>query len=489
MERKKFLQQSTFLIFSKIVHYATVFFTGVVLTRSLSKAEYGTFSQIVLLSTALSLIVGTWLAKSLYYFLPTSSQKKQIMLQTYLILLGLGFIAGLLMWLFRYQIGDWFGNAYLPSLVIYIALFMLMLTLYLVTDPFFISVGKAHILAMTNIAFSIVYVVVLSYALLRGVSLSQLVTIIVFLYLALILFVLANVLKLPGSVQAILNIEILGRQIRYAAPLFLSAFVIVLGYQIDKYIIATTYSTTDFAVYYRGAIELPLIEIVTFTIYNMLLPRFVQFYREDRKEDFLRVWHEAIKKTVILLFPLFVLFIFLSQRFITFLYTERYAASAQIFRVYLLIIIIQIVSWDTILQATGKTREIFYASLLKLISSLGVSLILIRILGPVGAAIGLVFGHFLAALYYLARIRQIFQLSFAKVFPWLHIFRVLLLALGLGALTYTISFWGLISSKLVFMVVYGAIFSALYIMLLFKLKFIQLRDLEFLKPSIFSGSR
>jgi O-antigen/teichoic acid export membrane protein len=489
MERRRFLQQSTFLIFSKIVHYATVFFTGVVLTRSLSKGEYGTFSQVVLLSTALSLIIGTWLSKSLYYFLPTSSQKKQIMLQTYLVLLGLGCIGGLLMWLLRVQIGLWFGNPALPMLAVYIALFMLMLTFYLLTDPFFISVEKAHVLAATNIVFSIVYMVVLSYFLLRGVTLSQLVTIIVLLYLALILFVLANILKLPGPLNSLFNIEFLGRQTRYAAPLLMSSIVVVLGYQIDKYIIATTYSTTDFAVYYRGAIELPLIEIITFTIYNMLLPRFVQFYQADRKEDFLRVWHEAIKKTVILLFPIFVLFFFLSQRFITTLYTERYAASAPVFRIYLLIIVIQVVSWDTILQATGKTREIFYASSLKLVSSLMVSLLLIRFLGPVGAAIGLVFGHVVATFYYLSRIRRIFHLSFAKIFPWTHIFRVLMLSLGLGALTYTISFFGLIDSKLAFMGVYGAIFSSLYIVLIFKLKFLRLQDLEFLKLSFFSDTR
>lgn len=471
---------------SKIIHYATVFFTGVVLTRSLSKAEYGTFSQIILLSTALSLITGTWLAKSIYYFVPSSSRKKEVILQTYLFLFGLGLIVGGLVWALRFQIAHWFQNEHLASLAIYISLYMIMLTLYRLAEPFFISVEKAHVLAMINIIYSIIYMSLVSYFLLTGVSLEQLMTVIVLLYAALIIFILANILKLPGAISRIIDGQVLAQQLRYAAPLFLSTFVIVLGYQIDKYIIATTYSTVDFAVYYRGAIELPLIEIITFTIYNMLLPRFVRLYQEDRRNDFLRVWHEAIKKTAILVIPLFVFFLFISQRFITFLYTERYASSTPIFRIYLLIILIQIVSYDTILQATGKTRGIFYASSLKLAASLIVSLFLIRTVGPAGAAIGLVSGHLVASLYYLLRIRRIFLVTFLRVFPWLYIFQVLTLALCLGALTYTIHFFGSYPSKLLFMGLYGAIFLVLYMVLIFKLKFMRREDLEFLKLSFFS---
>ena len=471
---------------SKIINYATVFFTGVVLTRSLSKAEYGTFSQIILLSTALSLITGTWFAKSIYYFVPSSKRKKELILQIYLFLFGLGLIVGGLVWVLRFQIAHWFQNEHLVSLAIYISLYMIMLTLYRLAEPFFISVEKAHVLAMINIIYGFIYMSLVSYFLIRGVSLEQLMTVIVLLYTALIIFILVNILKLPGTMSRIIDLKMLGRQLRYAAPLLLSTFVIVLGYQIDKYIIATTYSTVDFAIYYRGAIELPLVEIITFTIYNMLLPRFVRLYQQDRRKDFMRVWHEAIKKTAILVIPLFVFFLFTAQRFITFLYTERYISSTPIFRVYLLIILIQIVSYDTILQAAGKTRGIFYASSLKLAASLTISLILIRTVGPVGAAIGLVSGHLAASLYYLLRIRRIFLVTFVRVFPWFYVFQVLALALSLGALTYTINFFGSYPSKLAFMGLYGAIFLILYGVLIFKLKFMQRKDLDFLKISLFS---
>jgi len=471
---------------SKIIHYAAIFFTGVVLTRSLSKTDYGTFSQVILVCIALSLIIGTWLGKSIYYFLPQTDRKKEFMLQTYMVVLGLGLAAGVGVWLLRFSIAGWFGNTQLAFLAVHISLYMLVLALYQLTDPFFISVNKAHIVAMSNIVFSCLYIFIVSYVLIRGCSLGQLMIVIVLLYLALILFVLGNVLKLPGRIRWILNRDVLAPQIRYAAPLCLSTIIVVLGYQIDKYVIAMAYSTTDFAVYHRGAIELPFIEIITFTIYNMLLPRFVRMFRADRKEDFMRVWHEAIKKTAIILFPLFVLFFFVSERFITLLYTQRYASSAPIFRVYLLIILIQIVSYDTILQATGKTREILYASTLKLVFSLVMSLALIRIVGPIGAAVSLVVGHFVATLYYLARIRKIFRLTFARILPWIHLLQVLALALGLGALTYTISLCGLVSSRLVFIGVYGAVFSALYTVLIFKFKFMRREDLAFLKLSFLS---
>lgn len=489
MEKRRLLQHSTFLIVSKIVNSLTVFFTGVLLTRSLSKTDYGTFSQFVLLSTVISLVLGAWLAKSIYYFVPTSPKKRQIVLQTTVVLFGMGLIAGLLIWLLRYQIAHWFGNPPLASLTVYISLYMLMLTLHILSEPFFISVDKAHVLALTNVVFSVVYMLVLGYALIKGVSLSQLMIIVILLYLGLVVFVLANMVKLPSRDLRVLNMELLSGQFQYAAPLFFSSFIMVLGYQVDKFVIATIYPTTDFAVYYRGAIELPLIAIIIFTIYNMLLPKFVQLYKADQKGAFLRVWHEAIKKTAILVFPLFVIFLFISQRFITFLYTERYAGSAPIFRIYLLIVLVQVTSFDIILQATGRTRGIFYACALKLITSLAASLVLIRSMGLAGPAIGLVFGHFIATLYYLIRIRKIFLLSFAQVLPWVPVLQLLVITLCLGALTYTISFLGLFPSKLVFMGVYSSVFTFLYAVLIFKLKFVQLQDLEFLKLSFLSRTR
>jgi O-antigen/teichoic acid export membrane protein len=488
MEKRKFLRHSTFLITSKVVNSVTVFFTGIVLTRSLTKADYGTFSHIVLLSMAISLILGTWLVKSLYYFVPTSSHKKEIVIQTNLALFGLGFISGLLVWLLRYQIAHWFQNPSLASLAVYIALYALLLTLYKISEPFFISVDKAHVLALANLVFSIVYMSVLSYALIRGVSLAQLMSIIILLYLCLIVFILANILKLPGTIRGVMNLGILHRQFRYASPLFLSSLTIVLGRQVDKFIIASVYPTTNFAEYFRGAIELPVIAVVTYTVSHMLLPKFVQLFQADRKKDFMRVWHEAIKKTAIITFPVVVIFLFISQRFITFLYTERYAASVPIFRIYLLILIIQVTSYDCVLQATGRTRGIFYASGLNLLSNLLASLILIRIVGPAGAAIGLVFGQCIAMLFYLIWIRGIFRVSFAKVFPWYYLLQVLMLALCLGALVYTISFLDVLPSKLVFMGVYGLIFAMLYAAFIFKFKFLRWRDLEFMKLSLFSRS-
>jgi len=339
------------------------------------------------------------------------------------------------------------------------------------------------------VVFSLVYLAVLSFALSRGVSLHQLLTLIILLYLGLIIFILTNMIRLPGISNRLFIADVLGQQFRYASPLFLSSFVIVVARHLDKFIIAAVYPTTDFAVYFRGALELPVVMIITYTISNMLLPRWVQLYKEDRKEEFVQVWHEAVKKTAILVFPLFVLFLFVSQQLITFLYTERYTGSVPIFRIYLLTLLIQITAYDCVLQATGKTREIFYASIVNVICNLAISLILIRLIGLAGAAIGLVSGQVISTLYYLARIRRLFKLSLGHVFPWLHVLQILGLAIGLGALTYCIRYLELFGSKLLFMGLYGFLFLTLYALFLFKLKFLRRENLGFLRLSLFSRDK
>jgi len=489
MEKNRFLQHSTFIMASKLANYTAVFLTGILITRSFSKTDYGTFSQVVLLAMTLSLILGVWLSKSIYYFVPLHRQKRQIVIQTYLVLLLLAAAAGAALWLLRHRLAAWLNNPDLAALAVLVGLYMIMMTLWQLSESFFISVDRAHIYALAVMVFSLIYLSVLGAALARDISLAQLIRIIVYLYAGLNCFVLINILTVPGPRGPLLEPGLLIRQIRYAGPLFLSSFAIVLGRQLDKFIIASVYPTADFAVYFRGALELPVVTIVTFTISNMLLPQFVKLYQAGERKDFLYLWHQAVKKTALIIFPILVIFLFVSQRFMTFLYTERYIHSAGIFRIYVLMMIFHVTAYDCIIQATGKTQFIFYASMLNVVTTLAASLLLIRWLGIQGAAAGFFLGQLVATIYYLARIRRIFDIALRHLFPWKHLFQVLALALTLGTLIYGLHFTAWFSSKLVFMLVYGFLFTAIYILLMFRMGFLRRADLSFLKVPLGSGDR
>jgi len=489
MEKTRFLQHSTFLMASKLANYAAVFLTGVLITRSFSKTDYGTFSQAVLLAMTLSLILGVWLSKSIYYFVPQHHRKRQIVIQTYLFLMLLAAAAGAVLWLLRHRLAVWLNNPDLAALALLVGLYMIMLTLWQLSESFFISVDRVHIYALAVLIFSLAYLSVLGAALTRGISLVRLIRIIVYLYAGLNLFVLINMLTVPGPGGPLIELGLLRRQIRYAAPLFLSSFAIVLGRQLDKFIIASVYPTADFAVYFRGALELPVVTIVTFTVSNMLLPQFVQLYQAGEHKDFLYLWHQAVKKTALIIFPILVIFLFVSRSFITFLYTERYIHSAAIFRIYVLMLLFQVTAYDCIIQATGKTQFIFYASILNVATTLTASLLLIRWLGIQGAAVGFFLGQLVATTYYLGRIRRIFDIALKHLFPWKHLFQVLGVALLLGALVYGLHFTAWFPSRPVFMLVYGCLFTAVYILLMFRLGFIRRADLSFLRAPLGSGGR
>jgi len=481
MEKGRFLQHSTFIMASKLANYAAIFVTGVIITRSFTKTDYGTFSQVILLAMTLSLILGVWLSKSIYYFVPLHREKRQIVLQTYLVLVVLGAVVGTILWLLRARIAVWFSNPDLAPLSVLVGLYMIMLTLWQLSESFFISMDRAHVYALAVVVFSLIYLSALAVLLSRGISLQELLRVIVYLYAGLNLFVLINILTIPGVKGRLIEAGLLIRQVRYAAPLFLSSFAIVLGRQLDKFVIASAYPTADFAVYYRGALELPVVTIVTFTISNMLLPQFVQLFQADEHKDFLYLWHQAVKKTALIIFPILVIFLFISQQFMTLLYTERYAYSANIFRIYILMMFLHVTAYDCIIQATGRTKIIFYASALNVVTTLTASLLLIRWLGLQGAAVGFLLGQLVATTYYLARIRHIFGVALKHLFPWMHLFKVLGLVLLLGTLIYGLHFTAWFSSSLVFMLIYGALFTAVYAFLVFRLGLIRRSELSFLK--------
>ena len=183
----------------------------------------------------------------------------------------------------------------------------------------------------------------------------------------------------------------------YSIPLGIAGMVGTIGMQIDRILISSFYSPDVFALYSVAAFEIPFIFIITGSITSVILTEMTQHFHQGNGNAALELWKLACQKSALVLFPATLFLMLFSSDIVTLLFSNRYAESATIFRIYLLLIPLRTFLFGGILSSAGENRFILTRTLLWALSNILVSILLIRTIGLYGAAIGTVATQYLFA--------------------------------------------------------------------------------------------
>ena len=105
---------------------------------------------------------------------------------------------------------------------------------------------------------------------------------------------------------------ILKAQVRYAVPVGIATILGCAALYADKIIVSRTFGPEIYAGYANGAMELPLVGIVSGSIATVLFPEMVVLAKEGRTAELLALWHRAIQRCAVVLLPFLGLLIFLA---------------------------------------------------------------------------------------------------------------------------------------------------------------------------------
>ncbi len=167
-------------------------------------------------------------------------------------------------------------------------------------------------------------------------------------------------------------------------PLIMSSLLSGSAQYIDGIIISATYDAASFALFRFGAKEFPLVILMANGLSNAMLP---EFSTRDKMKKALSVIKERSRRLMHVLFPLSILLLFFSKVIYISLFNENFSRSADVFMVYLLLIISRLIFPQTILIGLKKTKIVLVASLVEIILNVSLSLYLIRFYGIVGVAV------------------------------------------------------------------------------------------------------
>ena len=222
------------------------------------------------------------------------------------------------------------------------------------------------------------------------------------------------------------------RFLAYGVPLALTGIAGLLGFQFDRLVVSAQFSPEVFAIYAVGAVELPVATIIAQSVNSVLLPELARLFRDGDLPGLGALWRETIRKTALILLPLFVICMVLADD----LMQRRVRAQVRRERGHLP----HLPAADAVarrhVRADPDGDRPHARELVGLVVVLGANVVLaLALVGPLGIkgpALATVIATALTVAYYLVRLRGLLALPISVLFPWATVAKTLAVA-GLSA--------------------------------------------------------
>lgn len=389
-KKTKLATDSIILTFVQCVTLMTSIIQTMLLSRILTKTEYGTYSQGVLVVNFITPFLLLGLSNAINYFynqVKTDDVIKRYVDTTFATVTFIGALAGILLIFFRKWICLYFNNEALYPLLVFTAFRPLFRNLISLYQPLFISNNMAKMIAIRNLLIAILQVGIIGGVLLFSKNLVLIFGLLLILdFLQVIFF--NQIYKRYASQISFFKIDknIIPEIFQYAVPLAFATMVGTLSVNMDKMLIGRMFSADEFAVYSNMAKELPFSFVVT-SLTTVVTPVLLRLKHSGQLESMRSLWSQYVEIGFIATWILVAGAIPCGKELITFLYSKEYIEGYWIFIVYLLVMLIRGTYFGMILTIYEKTRQVFYFSCATLLANLILNYLLINCFGVIGPAV------------------------------------------------------------------------------------------------------
>jgi O-antigen/teichoic acid export membrane protein len=214
--------------------------------------------------------------------------------------------------------------------------------------------------------------------------------------------------------------DFIREHLKVGLPLIITFLISGSAQYIDGIIVSARYADPGvFAMYRYGAKEFPLVLLLANGLSNALLPRFST--REGMREALVTL-RQRSDRLIKYLFPISIATMLVARWVYPRLFTPEFTRSADVFLIYLLLIIPRLVFPQTIVIGRRKTNVILIAAAIEIGVNVPLSLMLIRPYGVVGVALATFAVYFLEKLfliYYVWKKMMIRPAEYIPVARWL----------------------------------------------------------------------
>lgn len=466
------------LSFGQTLTSVSAIVAGMVAARVLTKSDYATFRQTLLAYNFIAPLLLLGLPNALYFFLPRETKNKfSTLLTSLMLIIILASIFSIFLYSGGYKLlAKRFNNVELEITLKWMIGYPLYVMPASILGAVLLSQNKSNALVNYNIFTSTTLSVFTIVALLITKSYSGPLLVQIFLPLLYLPIALWLYCKYVPGTFVFPTLDSMGNMLRYSIPLGLASMISLIMLETNKVLVSFMCTPEEFANYVNGAVEIPLIGIVTGSISAIILVDMTGMIKEGKKEEAIELFKVAAIRSASILFPVMIFLLSTGKAFIITLFSEKYIESVIPFYIYLFVLPIRIVVYGSALMALGFSKTILYRSVFDLVINTILSVIMVYYFGYLGAALATVLTLYLWTVpYNLVKIGQGFGIKTSSVLPFKKLFSLLLICIAFSPIAFghnflNDGFWVLR------LIVSGMLYFPFVIFFLVKFQFLILPD-------------
>lgn len=433
MKKNRILTDSLALAAVKIMTMMVSIVSTMILSRMLDLTSYGTYSTgNLIINTSTSLAALGLLDAVNYYYNSKKDLRESYINTVFAIVVFNGLVIAFAITVFGKAIQNYFHNNLLSTIYIYIMFRPLLANIGLGFQNLQVSIGKAKVVAIRNafISFAKLFSVIITAFLTKNIQ--TIFAIMLFVETISLVFYY-KVLKQNKIVikPYKLNIHLLKEILIYCIPMGIYIQTNSLSRDLDKYVIGFYESTDKLAIYANAATKLPF-DVISGTLLTVLIPILTRCIAKNDLENSVKLFRANIKIGYTVTFVIGTTVLALAEPAVLFLYGKKYLAGKTIFMLYVLVDMMNFISFSIVLGAKGKTKILMMVSSIGLVINLVINYSFYNLFGYTGPAIATVLMTFALNFTLLFMSSSVLKTSILHMFDWKHLFTVICEMVVLG---------------------------------------------------------
>ena len=258
-------------------------------------------------------------------------------------------------------------------------------------------------------------------------------------------------------------------QLQYCLPFGAALVVVTISKSVGPLVVAKMMGPAALAQFAIGTYLQPVINVVRNSLSDVVLPEMTSQKGNAQPSDRLKLWRSSTVVTGIVLCAACVLLAKFADVIIVTLFSETYRPAVPIFQVFLLVFLRATFDFGVPLRAINRNAPILHSNLLSLALRIVLVIALIPAWGLMGAVIGIVIAVFFEGAYLAWRTAKAFDISVARLAPWLDLLKIMIAAIAAGVVligdfwTDHLGFFGIFPAGIAYGVLFALLLSQLKI--------------------------
>lgn len=390
--KKGILKDVGVITVSKFAGSLISFVNIALLSRFRTLSEFGTYSEMLLTASLVIAICDLGLPYAVTYFgsrAKTEEERRHFFSVFYTLDTAISIFIGIIMVLAIPLIEWYFDNPNISKYWYFLMLYPWVRIIDATIDNVLVILKKSVLIAVYRITYGILVLLVILTIQKLGLGFDEYIMAYTGLLVLLMLAAYLLVSKNLGGIRPSFDRQTFTGIMKYAIPIGLASAVGMINIEFDKFIIGHFCNEDEMAIYANASKALP-VSLIAGSISMVLMPTIIRKVSEGRSSEAAKMWGNAIVVSLdILMTIVFALLVF-APEVVEFIYSEKYLAGTNIFRIYCTAYLLECTYWGTMLNAKGKTKYILYGSIISCTINIVLDLALFNIFGIKGPAIATV---------------------------------------------------------------------------------------------------